>query len=502
MVKPALLLILDGFGERSAAEDNAITRASMPNYKAARAAGVTGRVLTSGEDVGLPPGQMGNSEVGHLNIGAGRIIKQTLVRIDEAIAADEMIERPELRALASRLDPKRTLHLIGLVSEGGIHSSMSHLKAALGCAHRLGLRKIAFHLLTDGRDTAPDSALRFVSELQESLPKGAFFASLGGRYFAMDRDQRWERVQRAWAVIVDGEGASAESAQQAIHDAYERGETDEFIEPTVLTKAPMEDGDAVWFLNFRADRVRQFAAALTLENEPGCFARRLPLLSSVLGMVPYRSDLELESLFEPPLPKQTLGEIIADQGLAQLRIAETEKYAHVTYFFNGGIEQGFDGEERILIPSPRDVPTYDKKPEMSAPEVSRRLIEAISSEIFSLIVCNFANPDMVGHSGNLRASILAMEALDGCLGKVLGAAKTHGYGVMISADHGNIEQMRSADGKPHTQHTTGPVPVVLLGMDAAAVDNGLLSDLAPTLLDYMGVDKPVEMSGRSLLVRP
>jgi len=309
-------------------------------------------------------------------------------------------------------------------------------------------------------------------------------------------------VQKAWEVVVEGRGPCAASAQEAIQHGYARGESDEFLTPTCVRPSPIEEGDAVWFLNFRADRVRQFAAALTKVDEEGSFEREIPLLSSCVGMVQYRHDLELDMLFEPLIPRHTLGELIAQKDLQQLRIAETEKYAHITYFFNGGIEEVFAGEERILIASPREVTTYDQKPQMSAPEVSDALVRAIRSEVFHLVVCNFANPDMVGHTGDLDAAIAAMRALDRCLGSVLEAAHEHGYGVLISADHGNIEQMRTEEGKPHTQHTTGPVPLVLIGMGAAAAREGALCDLAPTLLDFMGLEQPAVMTGTSLLVRP
>ncbi len=500
MTNRALLLILDGFGEREEADDNAIHLAKMPNYTAFRQRGVASRVFTSGAHVGLPDGQMGNSEVGHINIGAGRVVKQTLVRISEAVQNHGFTEFSELHNMAAKLAPERTLHLIGLVSDGGVHSAMAHLKAACQCANQLGVAQIAFHVLTDGRDTAPDSAPGFVAELEAALPPNAHLASLGGRYYAMDRDQRWDRVEKAWRVMVQGEGEIAADAQAAIRAAYARGESDEFIRPTVLKKTPICDGDAVWFLNFRADRVRQFAAALTQTHEEGCFSRTLPNLSSCIGMVRYRQDLTLDALFEPLIPQRTIGELVADKGLAQLRIAETEKYAHITYFFNGGIEAVFPGEDRILIDSPREVATYDQKPQMSAPEVSDHLVMALGSKKYHLVVCNFANPDMVGHTGNLDAAVTAMRELDQCLGRVLSAAEEHGYGVLISADHGNIEQMRTAQGKPHTQHTTGPVPIVLGGMHARAVNEGALCDIAPTLLHYMGIEQPAEMTGKSLLV--
>ncbi|MEE2835826.1 MAG: 2,3-bisphosphoglycerate-independent phosphoglycerate mutase [Myxococcota bacterium] len=501
MENRALLLILDGFGLREAAEDNAIHLAGMPRYHDWRNQGVCSRIFTSGAHVGLPDGQMGNSEVGHVNIGAGRVVKQTLVRISDAVAQNQLPHHPHVQRLAQRLEPGNCLHLVGLVSDGGVHSAMAHLKEAVRTAQRLGVERIAFHALTDGRDTPPDSAKRYLDELSEVLVDGAFLATVGGRYFAMDRDRRWDRVARAWEVIVEGRGPRAESIDAARERAYATGQTHEFIEPVVLEAAPILDGDAVWFLNFRADRMRQFAGALTRPDEEGCFARRLPALSACVSMIRYRQDLEVDVLFDAEVPSQTIGELVSERGLEQLRIAETEKYGHVTYFFNGGSEQVFDGERRVLIDSPRDVATYDLKPQMSAPEVTDRLIEALDAQRYHLLVCNFANPDMVGHTGNLEAAVEAMRALDQCLDRVLRAAQRGGYGVMITADHGNIEQMLTDEGKPHTQHTTGPVPLVLIGMGAAAVRDGALCDLAPTLLDYMAIPQPDEMTGQSLLER-
>ena len=501
MAEKALLLILDGFGERDAADDNAVHLAAMPNYNHWREQGVFSQLRTSGSDVGLPDGQMGNSEVGHLNIGAGRVVKQTLVRITDAVENGSLERHPALVRMAQGLDSGRCLHLIGLVSDGGVHSAMMHLKAAVLAAKNLGIRRIAFHALTDGRDTASDSALGFLDELDSVLTEGAYMATLGGRYFAMDRDQRWDRVRKAWRVIVEGKGTRAASYRDAIRTAYAQGQTDEFVEPVVLSSTPIVDGDAVWFLNFRADRVRQFAAALTRHDEEGCFHRNIPKLSSCLSMVRYRHDLDLDVLFEPVIPEATIGQVIAEHGLSQLRIAETEKYAHVTYFLNGGSEAVFTGEDRVLIDSPRDVATYDQKPEMSAPEVTDQLIKALNSQKYDFVVCNYANPDMVGHTGNLEAAVQALTAVDECLGRILPVAIEKGYGVLVCADHGNIEQMRTLDGKPHTQHTTGPVPIILIGMNATAVKEGALCDLAPTILHYMGVEQPAEMTGQSLLER-
>ena len=501
MTERALLLILDGFGERDAYDDNAVHLADMPNYNYWREQGVFNLLQTSGSDVGLPGGQMGNSEVGHLNIGAGRVVKQTLVRITDAVENGSLTQHPALVKMAQDLDSSNCLHLIGLVSDGGVHSAMMHLKAAVLAAQSLGVQRIAFHALTDGRDTASDSALGYLDDLDQVLVDGAYLATLGGRYFAMDRDRRWDRVHKAWRVIVEGKGVQVASYRDAILGAYAQGQTDEFVEPVVVSSTPIVDGDAVWFLNFRADRVRQFAAALTKPEEEGCFQREIPKLSSCLSMVKYRQDLDLDVLFEPEIPNSTIGQVIAEHELSQLRIAETEKYAHVTYFLNGGSEAVFAGEDRVLVESPREVATYDQKPQMSAPEVTDQLVQALGAQKYDLIVCNYANPDMVGHTGNLDAAVQALEAVDECLGRVLPVAIDKGYGVLVCADHGNIEQMRTAEGKPHTQHTTGPVPIVLIGMGAAGVKSGSLCDLAPTILDYMGVPQPMEMTGKSLLER-
>ncbi|MEC7751464.1 MAG: 2,3-bisphosphoglycerate-independent phosphoglycerate mutase [Myxococcota bacterium] len=501
MTRPLLLVILDGLGEREAADDNAVTQAHMPTFERLRNEGLVSFLKTSGDAVGLPDGQMGNSEVGHLNLGAGRVVDQVSVQITKTIQQGELSKHELLRDAASSLAVNGgTLHLIGLVSGGGVHSRMDHLIGAAEAAANLGIERIAFHALTDGRDTAPKSATLWIQQLESSLPKGAYIASLGGRFFAMDRDQRWERVEKAWAAIVEAKGASGTSAQDVLDHAYNQGETDEFITPHHLVGAGIRDGDAVWFLNFRADRVRQFAAALTQDNEPGCFDRRRPNLTACLGMVDYRHDLSLSTLFPKTIPAVTMGEVIAEHGLGQLRIAETEKYAHVTYFFNGGDETQFVGEERILVPSPRDVKTYDQKPGMSANEVTERLIAALKTQRYPFCLVNYANPDMVGHTGVMSAAIEALETVDRCLDEVVTAAREAGYAVVVTADHGNIEQMKREDGSPHTQHTTRPVPFILLDFEADHVESGALCDVAPTCLHQMGLTIPDAMTG-SVLTR-
>lgn len=471
----------------------------MPAFDRLRGEGLVSLLETSGSAVGLPDGQMGNSEVGHLNLGAGRIVDQVSVQISKTVEANELANKPELkRAIDGLRTNGGTLHLVGLVSGGGVHSRMEHLIGAAQAAIDLGLEQVAFHAFTDGRDTAPNSGIHWLAQLEESLPAGAYLATVGGRFFGMDRDQRWNRVAKAWATIVEAEGPHGDSAQEVLSNAYAAGETDEFITPHHLMGEGIQDGDAVWFLNFRADRVRQFAAALTQADEPDCFPRQIPALSAALGMVEYRYDLNLEVLFPRATPQETMGEVIASQGLAQFRIAETEKYAHVTYFFSGGEEAQFPGEDRLLIPSPREVETYDEKPAMSAEEVTHRLVEALESGRYPFCLVNYANPDMVGHTGVMEAAIHAMEALDACLDRLVATARRHGYAVAITADHGNIEQMTRADGSPHTQHTTGPVPLLLLGFKADALDNGALCDVAPTCLKEMGIDRPGVMTGRVL----
>lgn len=498
MTRPLLLVVLDGFGEGQARADNAITQAHMPAWSSLRQEGLVSLLKTSGEAVGLPEGQMGNSEVGHLNLGAGRVVDQVSVQISKSVSEGTLAKRPELQAAAAQLPKDRTLHLIGLVSGGGVHSRMEHLIGAAHAAADLGVQKIAFHAFTDGRDTAPTSGTGWIRDLESGLPDGAYLASIGGRFYGMDRDQRWARIAKAWEVIVEATGPQADSAQAVLTEAYARGETDEFITPHHLQGQGIQDGDAVWFLNFRADRVRQLAAALSCPEEPGCFDRRLPRLGAIFGMVEYRGDLALGQLFPRQVPSQTLGELVAQQGWAQVRIAETEKYAHVTYFFNGGEERRFDGEERILVPSPREVETYDQKPVMSAVEVTDKLIEALESGRYPFALINYANPDMVGHTGVMAAAVEAMEALDGCLGRLVACARSNGYAVAITADHGNIEQMCRDDGSPHTQHTTGPVPLVLLDFDASHCRDGALCDVAPTCLKEMGLSIPDAMTGKVL----
>ena len=501
--KPVLLLILDGWGHRECGDHNAMAMASLPNWRQLLAECPHSLVDTHGEKVGLPQGQMGNSEVGHMNIGAGRIVWQELTRIDKAIADGSFYGNPALAGVCSAaIDAGGTLHMLGLASSGGVHSSAEHLLAFLELARRKHVPRVRVHAFLDGRDTPPQSARATLEALMDKCAElpDARIASISGRYFAMDRDKRWDRVQRAWRVIVDGKAEySADSPLAALDAAYQRGETDEFVQPTVIGDAQaMSDGDALVFMNFRADRARQLSHAFVDSDFDGFERGRVPALSAFVTLTEYEKGLAVSDIaYRPQSLDNTLGEYLARQGLTQLRIAETEKYAHVTFFFSGGREKPFAGEERILIPSPR-VATYDLKPEMSAAEVTDALVEAITAQHFDFIVCNLANADMVGHSGKLDAAIKAVEAVDTCLGRLRTAIESAGGEMLITADHGNAEQMQADDGEPHTQHTVGPVPLVYVGRKARLMD-GALCDLAPTVLALMNLPKPDEMTGHSLL---
>lgn len=504
--KPVLLLILDGWGARAEREWNAIAQADCPNWRGLLAECPHTLIDTHGLRVGLPAGQMGNSEVGHMNIGAGRVVYQELTRIDEAIRDRSFFENPALRqALAVASRPGATLHVFGLVSAGGVHSHEDHILALLDLAAGAGVPSIAVHAMLDGRDTPPQSAPASIERLAARVATiaGARIATVSGRYFAMDRDQRWDRVERAYRAIAQGESPlRATDARTALSDAYARGETDEFVQPTVIEGgAPIKDGDTVVFMNFRADRARELTAAFVREDFDGFERGPKPALGAFVSLTRYADDLPVSGVaFETDPLGNTLGEFVAAQGLRQLRIAETEKYAHITFFFNGGREQPFPREERILVPSPR-VATYDLQPEMSCPELTARLCDAIRAQAFDLIVCNIANPDMVGHTGIFEAAIKAAEAVDVALGEIRVAITEVGGAVLVTADHGNLELMRDEYGQPHTQHTVGPVPLVLCGAGGRLRDNGALSDLAPTVLDLMGLTPPAEMRGSSLLIR-
>jgi len=515
--KPVVLLILDGWGHRDDPQDNALAQADLPHWRALWATQPHTLIETSGRHVGLPDGQMGNSEVGHMNLGAGRIVYQDLTRIDAAIEDGSFFDNVELRAACdAAIASGGTLHVMGLLSPGGVHSHERHLFAMLDLAKRAGVPRVAVHAFLDGRDMPPKSAASSLAALQATCDAlgNAHIASIGGRYYAMDRDQRWERLHRAWDAIVNAQSDyRALDARAALAAAYARGETDEFVAPTVIAGeqdegTPIVDGDAVVFMNFRADRARQLTAAFV---DPGFgtgtshgFAARRPQLSRFVCLTEYDARLPAPVAFAPDNLSHTLGELLAEHNMTQLRIAETEKYAHVTFFFSGGREDPYPGEERILVPSPR-VATYDLQPEMSCPEVTARLVDAIRAQRFDFIVCNLANPDMLGHTGDLQAAIKAAEAVDIAIGAITDAVRAVDGAMLITADHGNLEMMRDpATGQPHTAHTVGPVPLIYVGArteEASAAtlrDGGSLRDVAPTLLDLLGLPLPAEMSGRNL----
>ena len=501
--KPVVLLILDGWGHREDPADNALAQADLPHWRQLWATRPHALIHTEGRHVGLPDGQMGNSEVGHMNLGAGRIVYQDLTRIDAAIEDGSFFDNPELRAAcAAAKAGDNTLHVMGLLSPGGVHSHERHIFAMLQLAHREQVPKVAVHAFLDGRDTPPRSAQPSLDALQAECDMlgNAHIASISGRYYAMDRDQRWERLHRAWDAIVNAQSEfRALDAQSALAAAYARGENDEFVAPTVIDGAqPLADGDAVVFMNFRADRARQLAAAFVAPDFHGFDARR-PQLSRFVCLSEYDATLPAPVAFPPDNLAHTLGELLAEQGLTQLRIAETEKYAHVTFFFSGGREQPYPGEERILIPSPK-VATYDLQPEMSCPELTAKLLDAIATRRFDVIVCNIANPDMVGHTGDLQAAIKAAEAVDLAIGAVSAAVQSVGGALLVTADHGNVEMMRDpVTGQPHTAHTVGPVPLVYVGArDVTLRNGGALRDVAPTILDLLGLPQPAEMTGHTL----
>lgn len=502
--KPILLLILDGWGHRVETENNAIALARCPNWRRLLATCPHDLVDTHGLHVGLPDDQMGNSEVGHMNIGAGRIVYQDLTRIDQDLVTGEFFNNAALlKACAAARAGSGTLHVFGLLSPGGVHSHENHIFALLDLAVRQQVPRIAVHAFLDGRDMPPKSAepsLRALEAKCAALP-GAFVASVSGRYYAMDRDKRWDRVQPAYEAITEARADyHAASGVGALAAAYARGENDEFVKPTVIGDgARMHDGDAVVFMNFRADRARQLCQVFTEDGFDGFARARRIALSAFVTLTEYSATLAVTDVaYRPQSMANTLGEYLAAHGKTQLRIAETEKYAHVTFFFSGGRETPYAGEERILIPSPR-VATYDLQPEMSCPELTDQLVAAIASGRFDFIVCNIANPDMVGHTGLLSAAIAAVEAVDVALGRIEAAIRAAGGALLICADHGNLEQMVDENGQPHTQHTVGPVPLVYVGPGRPHIERGALRDLAPTVLGLLGLAQPAEMSGRSLL---
>jgi 2,3-bisphosphoglycerate-independent phosphoglycerate mutase len=507
--RPAVLCILDGWGERSSDDNNAIHLADTPVWDGFMRGCPHASIDASEEYVGLPEGQMGNSEVGHMNIGAGRVVMQDLPRIDAALASGELARNPRLQVLVDKLRASGgTCHLLGLLSPGGVHSHQNHIAALARIMDAAGV-PVAVHAFLDGRDTPPSSARGFMQTFLADTEGSTRLrvATVGGRYWGMDRDKRWDRVALAYEALVEAKGGRAETALAAIEAGYARGETDEFVKPTVVGDyRGMADGDGLLVANFRADRVRQILTAL-LDSGFDAFVRsRLVKFAAAAGLTEYSEALNafLTTLFPPESRSHVLGEVVAEVGLKQLRIAETEKYAHVTFFLNGGEETQYPGEERILIPSPK-VATYDLKPEMSAYEVTDKLVAAIDSGKFDLIVVNYANTDMVGHTGNLEAAIKAVEAVDRCLGRVRDAAVRAGGAMLVTADHGNAEMMEDPQThEPHTAHTLNRVPVVLVNGPAEVrrLRDGRLADIAPTILALMQLPQPKEMTGRSLLQPP
>ncbi|MDP6344279.1 MAG: 2,3-bisphosphoglycerate-independent phosphoglycerate mutase [Alphaproteobacteria bacterium] len=501
--RPVVLCILDGWGHRTDGTDNAIAQAATPVYADLLAQAPHALLRTSGGEVGLPDGQMGNSEVGHQNIGAGRVVFQDLPRIDQAVADGGLAANPVLgRFIESLQAGGGACHLMGLLSPGGVHSHQAHVIALARIIAGQGV-PVCLHAFLDGRDTPPRSGAGYLAQVLTELADtaGVRLATVSGRYFAMDRDKRWQRVARAYAAVAEGDGVPADDPVAAIEASYAADAGDEFVEPLVIGGyVGMAVGDGLLMANFRADRAREILGALVDPDFADFPRARPPRLAAGIGMVSYSAALDrfLPALFPPVHLRATLGEVVAEAGLAQLRIAETEKYAHVTFFLNGGEETTYPGEDRILVPSPK-VATYDLQPEMSAVEVTDRLVAAIGGGRYDLIVVNYANPDMVGHTGRLAPAIRAVETVDGCLGRLRAAVAEAGGCLLITADHGNIELMRDGD-QEHTAHTTNRVPAILVnGGEVTALRDGRLADLAPTVLALMGLPKPAEMTGHSLL---
>jgi 2,3-bisphosphoglycerate-independent phosphoglycerate mutase len=506
--RPALLCILDGWGFRpDQAADNAIAAAATPNYTRLLKDCPHALLATSGNAVGLPKGQMGNSEVGHMNIGAGRVVAQDLPRIDVAIEDGSIARRPVLLDLIAKAkETKGAVHVMGLLSPGGVHSHQDHIAALVKILTQQGV-PVFVHAFLDGRDTPPKSARGFLEKFLSDIQglAGVRLATLSGRYYAMDRDKRWERVEKCYDAIIDAKARRFGDCLSALDASYADNVTDEFVLPCALGDyAGVEDGDVLLFANFRADRAREICAALLDKGFDGFVRNRVAQFGAAAGLTEYSEALKplMGSIFPPEDVRETLGEVIADRHLKQLRIAETEKYAHVTFFLNGGREDQFAGEDRILVPSPK-VATYDHKPEMSAYQVTEKLEEAIASGKYDLIVCNYANPDMVGHTGIMDAAVKAVDTIDECLGRLRAALEKAGGLMLVTADHGNVEMMKDpTTHEPHTAHTTLDVPIIAFGAPRnVRLENGRLADVAPTMLDLMGIAQPALMTGHSLLVK-
>jgi len=509
-VSPVVLVILDGWGYREETTGNAVAAANTPVMDSLWEAYPKTLIHTSGKAVGLPRGQMGNSEVGHLNLGAGRIVPQELVRISDAVEDGSLFRNSALVGVCQTAKKEgRKLHLVGLCSDGGVHSHIEHLFGLIDLANQQGVTEVCIHVLSDGRDTQPTKGKEAIEKIQNYIDQAGVgrIVTVSGRYYGMDRDSRWDRTQRSYEVMTQDGPGDGRSAVQVLEDAYAVGTTDEFIPPTRVAPGAVEPGDSVIFFNFRPDRARQLTQAFVDHDFKG-FERQQILPLYFVTFTQYEQSLPVFVAFEPQSLDRILGEVIAQHGLKQLRTAETEKYAHVTYFFNGGIEEPFEGEDRLMVPSPQ-VPTYDQAPEMSAAEVTRGAIAAVEKQIYSLVVINYANPDMVGHTGKMDAAIKAVETVDHCLGKLLASINRAGGTAMIIADHGNVEYLQDEQGNPWTAHTINPVPFILVegeglkipghSTEVALREDGCLADIAPTILEILKLPQPPEMTGCSMI---
>ena len=508
-VSPVVLTILDGWGYRESTEANAVANANTPVFSSLLDAYPNTLINTSGKDVGLPNGQMGNSEVGHLNLGAGRVVPQELVRISDAVEDGSLLENQVLVDACAKVKDTEKLHLIGLCSEGGVHSHLKHLIGLLHLAKANGVKDVCIHAITDGRDTYTTEGIKALGKIQDAIDKIGVgrIVTISGRYYAMDRDRRWDRIQRAYDIMTQNTSIDNRSASQVLQSCYAEKITDEFIPPTRIASGAVESGDSVVFYNFRPDRARQLTYAFVNDDFNGFDREKIDPLYFVT-FTQYDPNVAVEVAFKPQNLTNILGEVIANKGLRQFRTSETEKYPHVTYFFNGGLEEPFEGEDRELIQSPM-VATYDRAPAMSASEVTDAVIRAVNKGVYSLIVVNYANPDMVGHTGNLEAAIEAIETVDNCLGRVIETVNQAGGTLLITADHGNAEYMRDADGNLWTAHTTNPVPFILIegearkivghGTDVPLRKDGCLADVAPTILEILQIPQPEEMTGTSLI---
>jgi len=499
-VPSVCLVVLDGWALADPGPGNAVEQADTPVFDELWAEHPHSTLTAWGPAVGLPEGQMGNSEVGHLNLGAGAVVKQDITRIDDAVDDGSFVENEALRAAAGAArEGGGRLHLLGLVSAGGVHASMDHLRAIVELAAREQVPDVVLHAFTDGRDTSPDSGAGYIAEVEGW--DGVRVATVTGRYFAMDRDRRWDRIARAWDAIVHGRSdvPEAGSGEEAVRAAYERGETDEFIQPTLVgEEGRIRDGDAVVFFNFRPDRARELTRALA-EDDFADFDRGERPQVQLTTLTSYQEDWRYPVAFAPARPEVTLASVLAERGIAQLHVAETEKYAHVTYFFNGGEEDLYEGEKRRLVDSPRDVATYDEKPEMAAEAAAAAFVESWEGGAFGFGVINFANPDMVGHTGDIPAAVRAVETVDRCLGQVVEAVHASGGACIVTADHGNADEMLDAEGNPSTAHSMNPVPILVTAAAGALRDGGVLADVAPTVLELLGEEQPDAMTGQSLL---